>query len=1441
MNYMSVLLEQLHLDNEVKELKNISIDRVVVNKDNSYVFYMSASHIIPLDEIRILFSAKENFPYPVDFIFDWMSSYSATDVEQYAQFIFHGLKGRYPQIQFIEEENLSFENNVLKIEVLNEIQLQQLQHLYKIFDKYFNKFGIQIGFEAYIDTQNEAYQSIQDDMDALNEVVVNQETFHATIEDKPHQQNTKPKFHSYKKDYYSLTIDEIDETVKEVMIQGYIFNEDSKKVKTGKTIQSLYITDYTNSIVVKRFENKGGNSLEEMNKVKKGGKWVRVKGNVEYDTFAKDTVIMAREVEVIPPPKVRMDDSQEKRVELHVHSKMSPMDGIGSISEYIERVAYWGHNAIAITDHGNVQSFPEAQMASIKNKIKMIYGVEMYMIDPDFTVVYNEKSMELRDLTFVSFDLETTGLSIMDDDITEFGAVRYKNGQEIDRIQSLIKPHKRISQKITQLTHITNDDVKNAPTIEEYIPKILEFFGDDVIVAHNATFDVGFLNEILQRHGYQKLKNPAVDSLALAWKLLPELKGYRLGNVARHYRIAYDGDDAHRADYDADVLAGVFNMMLHDMMQRKYYNLLDMNQIACENAYKIVRPKHMCILAKNKDGLKNMFKLVSESNTTYFEKTARIPRERLEHYREGLLFGSGCYNSEIFDLAMTRSLDELEKAMNFYDYIEIMPLDICRYFVERGRIDTDEDLIRILRRIVDMAKSLGKTIVATGDVHYLDQKDKIFRDVFTCNPKIGLGGALHPLTDRSNPMAWTPDEYLRTTQEMMDSLPYLTDDEKYEYVVTNTQKIASMIDGDFHVVHDKLFTPHIDKADENLRQLCFENAHKQYGEVLPDIVKKRLTKELDNIIKHGFGVIYYIAHKLVKKSNDAGYLVGSRGSVGSSFVATMANISEVNPLPPHYYCPHCQYNEFLPEGYIANGYDLPDKVCPKCGKPLKGDGHNIPFETFLGFNADKVPDIDLNFSGDYQPTAHAYTKEIFGESHVYRAGTISTVAEKTAYGYAKGYAELMGKENTIRAAELERIAKGCTGVKRTTGQHPGGIIVIPENMDVYDFTPYQYPADDLSAEWKTTHFDFHAIHDNVLKFDILGHVDPTVIRMLQDLTNVNPKDIPTNDPKVMSLFNSTDALGVDLSFLNCKTGALGLPEFGTKFVRGMLEQTHPTSFSDLVILSGLSHGTDVYLGNAETLISSGTCTLKEVIGCRDDIMVYLIEKGLPNKDAFDIMECVRKGKSPVVFPEKKYEELMRKHDVPTWYIESCKKIKYMFPKAHAAAYVLSAVRVAWWKLYYPREYYAVYFTTRCDAYDIETMIQGRETVYSKYKQILNDKQNGVKISNKEEALITVFEIALEMFERGYYFNNISLEESDSQNFILDPHDDKALLPPFTSVDGLGAAVGDSVIEARKENLFLSKEDVVKRTKLTNTQIDFLTKIGVFENMYEENQLSLFDI
>ena len=1424
-----VLLRQLKIEDQVYELKKGTLRKVLVKKDNSYFFYIHLLKMIPVKEIEILESAKDAFPYSCHFIFDEIKD--DYYIIEYSQYILKQLEDKYPIIKTLNLDQLSYQEGILSIEVINEIQLNQLKQLFSIFDQYFHDYGIYINYDVHVDHDNNDYKELQREMDEMN-----------VVEIKPINlsKQVKPKVRNFHNDYEPISISEINTDVRNVEIEGFVFKVDERTTKAGKMIQLLYVTDYTDSIIVRRFENNGTNSKEEMKKIGKGNIWIVAHGNVNYEPYMQETVVNANGVEIKDMPIIRKDECEEKRVELHVHTKMSAMDGIGSVSDYVERAAYWGHKAIAITDHGNVQSFPEAQYAAKKAGIKMIYGVEMYMIDPEFIVCHNEKDLPLDDLTYVSFDLETTGLSVLDDDITEFGAVKIRNGQEIDRLQSLIRPNKRISEKITNLTHITNEDVKNAPTIDEFLPKILEFFGDDVLVAHNASFDVGFLNELLKRHNLSPISNPWVDSLALAWKLLPDLKFFRLGNVARHYRIAYDGEVAHRADYDADVLASVFNMMLHDLMHDDHMSLLDLNRLECKDAYKIVRPKHMCVLAKNKTGLKNMFKLVSESNTEYFEKVPRIPRERLNYYHEGLLFGSGCYNSEIYELAMTRSIEELREAIAFYDYIEILPFDICRYFVERGRIDTDEDLKRILRRIVDTAKDMGKMIVATGDVHYLDEKDKLFRDVFISNPKIGLGGALHPLCDRKNPKAWVPIEHLRTTQEMMDSLDYLSEEEKYEYAITNTNKIADMIE-EMNVVHSKLYTPHIDHADENLRKLCYDRAHQQYGEVLPDLIEQRLNKELDNIIKHGFGVIYYIAHKLVKKSNEAGYLVGSRGSVGSSFVATMAGISEVNPLPPHYYCPECQYSEFVEDEVIVNGYDLPDKMCPKCGAKMKGDGHNIPFETFLGFNADKVPDIDLNFSGDYQPTAHAYTKEIFGDTHVFRAGTISTVATKTAYGYARGYTELMGIEDTTRGAQLEWIARGCTGVKRTTGQHPGGIIVIPSDMDVFDFTPYQYPADDLSADWKTTHFDFHAIHDNVLKFDILGHVDPTVIRMLQDLTGVNPKDIPTNDDRVMSLFTSSEALGIDLSFINCKSGALGLPEFGTRFARSMLDTTQPKYFSDLVIISGLSHGTDVYLGNAESLISSGTCTLREVIGCRDDIMVYLISKGLDNKDAFDIMECVRKGQSPRVFPEKNYEELMKKHDVPSWYIESCKKIKYMFPKAHAAAYVLSATRVAWWKLYYPREYYAVYFSTRCDFYNIEILIQGKEVILNAYNDILKAKSEGKSVTNKEEGLITVYEVAIEMYERGYHFNNISLDLSDSQNFILDPEDPMGIIPPFMSIDGLGKSVGESVIAARNAASFLSKEDVEERTRLNNNHVETLTRMGVFDHLSESNQMSIFDL
>lgn len=1438
MNKVEILLEQLELS-EMEQLKESEITKVFIENDE-FTFYIHQESLLNYHEYMKLISHLDRFPYPCHFEFQLDKLfYKEDDVIQYFLYFCQKNKEEYPQLDCVSPKQISLDRDHLKIELVNEIQKNSLEPLRPILDEYFNTLGINLYIDFKVNKEDQDYQKMLAEMEKEHnrQVEYVQKAPTATL---PKKENKYVPYNSKKfNDVISLRLNEINGDLPNVSIQGYVFKVELTKIRSGKHIQSIWLTDYTDSIICKRFEN-ARVDLATLNEVKKGT-WIKVQGEVKFDSFARETVMMANQVEIIPAPSARMDTAEVKRVELHTHSKMSTMDGIANVSDYIAQAAKWGHQAIAITDHGNVQSFPEAQGAAQKAGIKMIYGCEVNMIDPTLYIVHNPKNIPLRDATFVSFDLETTGLSVVHDGVTEFGAVKIKNGEVIARKQFFVNPGKEISAKITQLTNITNDMVSKEVTIDKRLQEIKDFFGDNIIVAHNANFDVGFLNECCKKYGMEEIKNPYIDSLALARALLKPMKSYRLGNVARYYKVSYDEEVAHRADYDAEVLGSVLNLLIADAMNNKKVTTLDqLNDLQTMGTYRLVYPYHATLLVQNKVGLKNLFKIVSKSCTEFFSVETRIPKEVIEEYRDGLLVGSSCYKSDVFEAAMNLGDDQLEEYMKFYDYIEIQPLEDYYHLIDRGNIENEEDLIDSLQRLIKMAKKLNKIIVATGDVHFLNPSDKIFRDVFIANPTIGINHKAHPLCNRRDPKAPTPLQYFRTTNEMLECYPYLNSQDTYEYVVTNTNKIADMIDGDFTVVHDKLFTPSIEGVDQLLTELCYKNAHQQYGDPLPEIVEKRLEKELGNIIKHGFAVIYYIAHKLVKKSNDDGYVVGSRGSVGSSFVATMAEITEVNPLAPHYYCPHCQYSEFIEEEGIVDGYDLPDKICPKCGHPLKGDGHNIPFETFLGFNADKVPDIDLNFSGDYQWKAHNYTQVLFGEDKVYRAGTISTVADKTAYGYAKGYAELLGIDHSIRSAELERIAMGCTGVKRTSGQHPGGIIVIPGYMDVYDFTPIQFPADDMNASWKTTHFDFHAIHDNVLKLDILGHVDPTVTRMLQDLTGVNPRDIPTNDPKVMSLFISTEALEIDLSYLNCKTGALGLPEFGTPFVRGMLEQTQPKSFGDLVIISGLSHGTDVYLGNAESLIKSGTCTLSEVIGCRDDIMVYLIEKGLPNKDAFDIMECVRKGKSPKVFPEKDYENLMKKYNVPDWYIESCKKIKYMFPKAHATAYVLSAIRVAWWKLYYPREYYAVYFTTRCDAYDIETMVKGKEAILLRKQEIEKAKQE-YKSTKKDEDLLVMFEIALEMHDRGFHFSNVSLEKSDATTFILDPDDDKALIPPFTAIDGLGESVAVSVIEARNENPFLSKEDVIKRTRLNNTHIKFMTKLNVFDGLEEENQLSLFDL
>lgn len=1148
----------------------------------------------------------------------------------------------------------------------------------------------------------------------------------------------------------------------------------------------------------------------------KKGMWLKVRGSIQNDTFVRDLVMIGNDInEVTPPSRKDTAPEGEKRVELHLHTPMSQMDAVTSVSTLISQAKKWGHKAIAVTDHAVAQSFPEAFGAGKKNDIKIIYGVEANLVDDGVPIAYNSAHRKLEEDTFVVFDVETTGLSAVYDTIIELAAVKVKNGEIIDRFESFANPHHPLSATIINLTGITDDLLVNAPEVEAVLKRFHTWVGDAVLVAHNASFDIGFLNVGYKNIGLPKVSNPVIDTLELGRFLYPEMKNHRLNTLAKKLNVELT--QHHRAIYDAEATGYILIKMLKDANEKgiEFHDQLNDN-MGQGNAYQRARPFHCILLAQNDIGLKNLFKLVSISHINYFYRVPRIPRSILQKYREGLIIGSACDKGEVFEGMMQKSPDEVEKLAEFYDYLEVHPKEVYQPLLEMELVKDEKSLEEIIANIVKLGEKLNIPVVATGNVHYLNPNDKIYRKIL-----INSQGGANPLNRHE-----LPDVHFRTTNEMLDAFAFLGKEKAKEIVVDNTNKIADMID---HIkpIKDDLYTPKIEGAEDEMRNLSYTMARKIYGDPLPEIVEARLEKELASIIGNGFAVIYLISHKLVKKSLDDGYLVGSRGSVGSSFVATMTEITEVNPLPPHYVCPQCKHSEFFNDGSVGSGFDLPNKDCPKCGAQYKKDGHDIPFETFLGFKGDKVPDIDLNFSGEYQARAHDYTKVLFGEDNVYRAGTIGTVADKTAFGYVKAYQNDHNLQ--FRGAEVERLAAGCTGVKRTTGQHPGGIIVIPDYMDVYDFSPIQFPADDRTSEWRTTHFDFHSIHDNVLKLDILGHDDPTVIRMLQDLSGIDPKSIPVDDPEVMKIFTSPEPLGVTEEQINCKTGTLGIPEFGTRFVRQMLEDTKPTTFSELLQISGLSHGTDVWLGNAQELIQNNICTLKEVIGCRDDIMVYLIYQGLESSFAFKIMESVRKGKGLT----DEMEEEMRKNNVPEWYIDSCKKIKYMFPKAHAAAYVLMAVRIAYFKVHHPLWYYAAYFTVRAEDFDIEAMVKGAAAIRAKIDEI-NDK--GLDASTKEKNLLTVLELALEMTERGFTFKKVDLYRSSATEFIIDGN---SLIPPFNAIPGLGTNAAYNIVKAREEGEFLSKEDLQQRGKVSKTILEYLDSQGCLESLPDQNQLSLF--
>ncbi|GED70199.1 DNA polymerase III PolC-type [Brevibacillus reuszeri] len=1212
-----------------------------------------------------------------------------------------------------------------------------------------------------------------------------------------------------------IPIIEIQEEERRIVIQGTVFNVEVKELRSGRHLLTFNITDYTDSLTVKMFsrDKEDVKMLEAL----KDGMWVKARGSVQHDTFIRELVMNANDLNQIEQQIVRKDTAEEKRVELHCHTPMSALDAVASVKSLVSTAAKWGHKAIAVTDHGVVQAFPEAYSVAKKNNIKCILGMEAYVIEDGIDVVYNlnaENNYAIDENTeYVVFDTETTGLNAAEHTIIEVAAVKMKGAEIVDQWTELIDPQLEIGPKTTEITGITNEMLRGQETLDVVLRKFKEFTGDAVLVAHNAEFDKAFINACAKRIGMEPWNNAFLDTLPLARMMYKGMRNYRLGTLAKKFNVELI--NAHRALDDTVALAHVFQQMLKDIKEAQIQTMAELNERSnAEADYKSGRPFHATILVQNKEGLKNLYKLVSRSHVETFYRWPRIQRSQLIKYREGLLIGTACKDGELMQAILRgKSIDELKDVAAFYDYLEIQPVAQYSPLLRNEEIPSLETMKGYHKMIVDMGKELNKLVVATGDVHFLNPQDEIFRDVF--------------LLSKGDPVAGNqPPLYLHTTDEMLESFSFLGEELAQEIVVKNSNAIADMIE-DVSPIPDKLYTPIIEGADDELRQMCYDKARHLYGEPLPEIVESRLEKELTSIIKHGFGVIYLISQRLVTKSLNDGYLVGSRGSVGSSFVATMSEITEVNPLPPHYRCPNCKHNEFITDGSIASGFDLPDKECPSCGTSYAKDGQDIPFETFLGFKGDKVPDIDLNFSGDYQPRAHKYTQELFGPEYVYRAGTIGTVAEKTAYGYVRKYADERGM--TLRNAEISRIVNGCTGVKRTTGQHPGGIIVVPSYMEIEDFCPIQFPADDNESEWRTTHFDFHSIHDNLLKLDILGHDDPTVIRMLQDLTGMDPKTIPLDDKQTMSIFSTTEALGVTPEQIGTNMGTLGIPEFGTKFVRQMLEDTKPTTFAELVQISGLSHGTDVWLNNAQDLIRNGTCKLPEVIGCRDDIMVYLIYKGLDPSRAFKIMESVRKGKG---VPEEDQEE-MRNNKVPDWYIQSCQRIKYMFPKAHATAYVMMAVRIAYFKVHRPLEFYATYFTVRADDFDIPLMVKGSAAIKQKIEEI---EGKGHDAQPKEKALLTVLEMALEMVERGFRFTNVDLYASDASRFLIDGN---SLIAPFNALPGLGTNAAISIVNAREQGEFLSKEDLLSRSRISKTILEYLEEQGALKGLPESNQLSLF--
>ncbi len=1414
-------------------------------------------------------------------------------------------------------DNIVYRNNTLELQEENKLTIE----LENMIISNMKKFGYELKIE-YKEPKKEEIKSVEPVAKPAE----------PKQEEKPKFKNyeRKPKVHEDHPDviYGRLITDPITrmdtivELNKTITVEAFIFGMEQKELKTkdGREfkILNLKLTDFTDSIYASMFLN----ANEEFPDISENN-WYKIRAQVkEPDKYNPDMSLSIKDINKLDKQIEKIiDDAPVKRVELHAHTMMSQMDGVVNEEVLVKEAIAWGHKGIAITDHNGCQAFPHVfnlvrnynKGKEEQDKFKVIYGTELTLIDDTVKIVVRPTNDSLLESTYVVFDLETTGFNAGgEDSIIEIGAVKIQDGMIIDRYDRLINPGKEISERITNVTNITNEMLKGKPNEEDTVKEFIEWVGDLPMVAHNAKFDTSFLEMAYKKYNLGEYKNTVIDTLELSRTMDNTFARHSLSALVKRYNVPFDEEAHHRADYDAEGTALVFAKMLRKLNDRNFETISDLDKLVSKDEiHKYGRAFHVNLLCLNKVGLKNFFKLISLANTKYLYKTPRILRSEIEKHREGLLVGSGCYESEVFIEARSKSEEELANIINFYDYVEIQPLDMYCHLLESGDFGSKDELIEVVKKIIKTTEESGKLMVATGDVHHLRKEDKIYREIIV-NQKVP-GGGRHPLARYKE----IPSCHFRTTREMLEDFSFLGEEKAYELVVTNPNKILDKVEEIEVIIQTGgvPFSPRVKGDDGNyldcprvVTDLVYTKAKDWYGETLPLNIEERIAKELygdavlnsikynlgkqnitdiniifkelhetilkgfdevknlvrnniketteeelneeelekklkktlGGIIGGGFDPIYLIAQRLVKKSNDDGFLVGSRGSVGSSFVATMMGITEVNPLPAHYRCLKCKHSIFEDENGNAlgatysSGFDLPNKKCPVCGETMYKDGQDMPFATFLGFNADKVPDIDLNFSDLNQAATHEYTKVLFGVDNVYRAGTIGTVADKTAFGYVKGYCE---EHNIVmRTAEVERLARGCTGVKRTTGQHPGGIVVIPDYMDVFDFTPFQFPADDPTSAWRTTHFDYHSIEDDVLKLDILGHSDPTQLRLIQDATGMNVSEIPLDDKETMGIFLSPKPLGVTEEQIMCKTGSLGIPEFGTKFTLQMLEDTKPTTFAELIKISGLSHGTDVWLGNAQELIRQGIVPFSEVIGCRDDIMVYLMYHGLEPIKAFKIMEFVRKGKASKPKEREQwleYEQLMKDSGIEPWFIDSCSKIKYMFPKAHAAAYVISAFRIAWVKVHKPVYYYASWLSSKATDVNVDAMIKG----YKAIKDTLIEINNKEDSTNKDAGVFESLHVCLEAAARGINFLNVDLYNSESN--VWKVKDDNNIYPPFSAIDGLGDTVAKNIVEERNKQKFISIEDFQRRCKVSGTLIDKMRLMGIFEGMDETNQLSLF--